>query len=366
MQNLNVLDQLFNRYERFSSGLAGQANSDSGTNLFDQAKSSQQGLQSASGVVVELSYSKSESYYSSQSNGRAVSAHIMQARVEGRIQSFTQTGINQSGFGQIQTDPAYSPSIPSPQDVANTILGFVENRIARDAQAGASEQELSDLFDQAVAGIERGYGEALEEIEQRGLLTDDLESEIDEGYRLVENGIQELKEQYLPSQNAVSNSDSDDQGENDDEDDELPASVNAAASNKADQQPIEDAPAPGVERTPLAEALYANRTYYASNDLGVSVTTRDGDQVRIQFGQTAASSKSLSYGRLGGSEGLSYSQSSIQFGGFELQIEGDLDEGEMEALSSLLSQVEEIATSFFGGDLEAGLLYRTRNGCQHG
>ncbi len=337
MQNVSLVDQFFTKLKLADDGRNGQKANDTAADNrgFPAPPLQAKGLGAASlGLSVELSYSASQLTYTEQGNNRLITAQVFEARIGARLQVS-----NQKAFAP----PQYAPNIPTPQDVANNILSFVENRLAREAASGASQDRLEELYNQGVAGIQRGYAEAMEEIEGRGLLTDELQEDIDTGYELVKDGLAALKEKYLQ----------DDIGA---ESEKTPQVLTQPGSDLADEEDEqdEDRNTPAVfERSRLAEALAINRAEYSANNVGIQITTQDGDRVSIRVAQASGSAESLRYGRGEDSEVLAVSQNSIQLGGYELAIEGELDEGELEALEELLLQVEEIAGSFFSGDLDA-------------
>jgi hypothetical protein len=79
--------------------------------------------------------------------------------------------------------------------------------------------------------------------------------------------------------------------------------------------------------------------------------TKDGDRISLNFKQSA---QSFSYAEQQGSQ-------SMTVAGFEqgtewqMDVIGNLDEGEQAALTNLLQNVEKLSTSFFSGDLGGAL-----------
>ena len=278
---------------------------------------------------------------------RQFSAQIFETRISGRL----------GGFQRPVANP-YQAQVPSPQDVAGKVLGFVEQRIAQEAANGASPERLEELFNQAAEGVERGYGEALEELDARGLITEDLQADIDEGHDLIQSGLADLREKYLPSDNPEADAAADDAnadtsstdipvptnvGEQDAQSDDVDGSAGNTESNSASR--------PAFSR--FAQALAFNHTQFAANDVGLTITTQDGDKVTISVSAMAGSQLSGSYASRGRHEALNLSQTQFEASGFELKIDGELDEGELTALEELLAQVEDIAGTFFSGDLDS-------------
>jgi hypothetical protein len=86
---------------------------------------------------------------------------------------------------------------PTAAEVASTILGFVQNRLQEEADAGADVERLADLLSQARAGIEQGYAEAREQIQALGMMNDTLAGEIDDGFNRIQDGLLDLEKLFL-------------------------------------------------------------------------------------------------------------------------------------------------------------------------
>jgi len=99
------------------------------------------------------------------------------------------------------------------------------------------------------------------------------------------------------------------------------------------------------------QASYAESTNRTENSLSLEILTNDGDRVRINL-QQSHQDWSVSARNNGSSLELFGQESGMQW---QLDVEGHLDEGEREALNSLLQDVEKLSNSFFAGDLGAAL-----------
>ena len=116
--------------------------------------------------------------------------------------------------------------------------------------------------------------------------------------------------------------------------------------------PVNDVPTPdytdeGSLVTPAPVTVEASRNRESSFSL--EVVTADGDKVSVTFNRSA--SGSLYYNSESGDLSLSSSRNSE----WSLEVEGELDEGEMEALNQLLADATDISNSFFAGDLGEAL-----------
>jgi hypothetical protein len=82
----------------------------------------------------------------------------------------------------------------SSQQSANTILNFIKQRLTLDQLEGADKQSLFERLEQGQQGFVKGFNEAKQIIDDLGLLTPELLEEIDDTYRLVFEGLIQLKE----------------------------------------------------------------------------------------------------------------------------------------------------------------------------
>lgn len=235
---------------------------------------------------------------------------------------------------------------PSPAEVANNVLSFVENRLQSEAESGSSPDKIADLLSQAREGVEKGFAMARNDIESLGLMNDDLASEIDESFSLIDAGLKGLESKYIANNDALvrEHGDLDSPEEN-----ALPASsgspVNAALVKQNEQHAIGEVRHVGRANTVGA---WAEASSYMQIGSEFSLTTQDGDNVSIRFAQVDAA---YFQGNVqAGSERYFYASS--QFEGYQINVQGDLDEGEVSAINDLLSQVGEISDLFFGGEFQ--------------
>lgn len=229
---------------------------------------------------------------------------------------------------RVQTTAPVPPTAPdddfSPQAVTDRVLGFVQQRIDKERANGASEERLQQLLDQAREGVEKGFAEARDIIVDQGLFTD------------------EVKDNYLETVSSVQ------QGL-----DQLESSLSADAQGRGSNALVTQAPASSVARSSATRAASEDLYYNQTRSFDMQVKTRDGDLVTIRVnGEESLRSSSFA----GSADGVavsgfdgSYSNNSR----FSFSVEGDLDEGELAALNDLFSQVNDIADTFYAGDVEA-------------
>lgn len=199
----------------------------------------------------------------------------------------------------------------TPEKVAGRILGFIEQRLQSEAAAGADPAKLDKLLSQARDGVEKGFAEARKILDGMGVLKGQVASDIDDTYKRIQDGFGDLDKRF-----------------------------GSAASGAPDK---------------VAVAGYSERFSALAETFDLSVTTRDGDRLRISVAQASASWSQSSFAA--SSDGKSTtvvgsSQSgSMRIGGWQVDVEGDLDDDEIKALEKLFSQVQDLSDKFYAGDL---------------
>lgn len=198
----------------------------------------------------------------------------------------------------------------TPEKVADRVLGFIEQRLQREAAAGADPAKLNKLLTQGRDGVEKGFAEARKILDGMGVLGGQVASDIDGTYTRIQDGLSGLDKRF------------------------------GSAPATADK---------------VALSGYSERFSALAETFELSVTTRDGDRLRISVAQASASWSQSSFAVAGNGSSTAVvgsSQSgSMQIGGWQVSVEGELDDGEIKALEKLSSQVQELSDKFYVGDL---------------
>jgi hypothetical protein len=198
------------------------------------------------------------------------------------------------------------------QAVATTMLDFVQRGLDQLRSRGADDSRIEQRLEAAKEGIAKGYDQAEQQLKDMGLLNDELKAEIDQGRDLINLGLDQITSgQYEKNS----------QGKE----------VNA-----------------GMQ--PLSSSLYSSQASQ-QNSMSLELMTKDGDRISLSFKQSAQSSS------FSEQQGSSFMTAAGFEQGTEWQMDviGDLDEGEQAALSSLLQGVEKLSSTFFSGDLGGAL-----------
>jgi hypothetical protein len=199
----------------------------------------------------------------------------------------------------------------TPDKVAGRILGFIEQRLQSEQAAGADTSRLQKVLEQTRNGVEKGFAEARKILDGMGVLKGKVASDIDDTYQKIQDGFSDLDKRFNPDAALVEGS----------------SKVTA----------------------------YSERFAAQAETFEMSVTTRDGDRLRISIAQASAfrlqTGVVASSNGTGSSVAASSQSSSLQIGAWQVSVEGELDEGERAALEKLFSQVQELSNKFYSGDL---------------
>ncbi|MCW8883978.1 MAG: DUF5610 domain-containing protein [Motiliproteus sp.] len=194
----------------------------------------------------------------------------------------------------------------SPEKVSNRIADFVSQGLEQARRDGKSETEVQKLYEQAVKGIEQGFNEARDILEDMSLLSDELSETIDTTFDLTMEKVDALA-------------------------------------------PIADEEEQGLTST----SMLAAERYQESESFSLKLRTQDGDKVVVKF--DSSSSYEASFGAYSDDEAsaVSFSIDRSQSSNYRFSVEGELDEGEIDAIQELIQDVSLIADDFFDGDVQA-------------
>ncbi|WP_119695051.1 DUF5610 domain-containing protein [Ectopseudomonas oleovorans] len=199
----------------------------------------------------------------------------------------------------------------TPEKVAGRILGFIEQRLQSEAAAGADPAKLDKLLTQAREGVEKGFAEARKILDGMGVLKGQVAGDIDDTYKRIQDGFGDLDKRF-----------------------------GSAAPSAPDK---------------VAVAGYSERFSALAETFDLSVTTRDGDRLRISVAQASASWSQSSFAASSDGKSTTVSGSSqsgsMRIGGWQVDVEGELDDDEIKALEKLFSQVQDLSDKFYAGDL---------------
>ncbi|HRL93363.1 MAG TPA: DUF5610 domain-containing protein [Pseudomonas sp.] len=201
----------------------------------------------------------------------------------------------------------------SPEKVAERVLGFIDQRLRSEAASGADSAQLQKVLSQARDGVEQGFAEARKILDGLGVLGGQVAANIDDTYQRIQDGFAGLDQAYATP----------------------PATTTTGGST--------------------AVAAYSERFAAQAQTFELNITTRDGDKLRIAVAQASASYSQTSVAAASNGSGsavqINQQSSSLQMAGFQVSIEGELDDEERAALDKLFGQVAELSDKFYAGDI---------------
>lgn len=253
----------------------------------------------------------------------------------------------------VKFESSYEFKVPSPKDVASTVLGFVENRLNSEKAAGASTERLADLLAQARAGVEKGYAQAEKDIKDLGLMTEELQAEISKGFDLIGQGLADFEQQYGVVAPVTEAEQPEQSGEvvNTGAVSASPATDSAKEVASTSQQSVPLAPELFKNVSGRSDLSSVSRTNSSMQVRDITASsadfvlkTREGDEVLIRFADIERLSAKQN------DQGVSVKLS--QQSQFQFAVKGDLSEEEITAINDVLEQVGNISRLFFDEQFE--------------
>ncbi len=233
---------------------------------------------------------------------------------------------------QLTPQPAFEliPRVerPTPQQSADTILSFIGGRLEALKAEGASDERLESALNAALKGFQKGLQEARDMITGLQLMTDEVNEGIDLTETLVLEGLAQLRQQFLG-------------------DEVEPDSVQAPAEIRTISP----------ENSVSSVATSFVESYRREGSVDFQLRTNDGDVVTIRYNSEQSSYQrsgalAASVSSTGASAIAAYQAQISSSQRFSFSVEGNLDEGEREALQALLEDVSALSDEFFNGDFD--------------
>jgi len=191
----------------------------------------------------------------------------------------------------------------TPDKVADRISDFVASGLAAAKSRGASDERLQQMYDAAVKGVEKGFKEAREILDNLNVLQGDIKAQVDETEQKTFDALANI--------------------------------------------------APGSREATAQAVLGAAERYRNSEDMSVKVRTQDGDEVTISFSRSQ--SYDATYGAGADNQGNSVAWMDVsrsESTQYQFSVQGELDEGEIDALQQMVRDIAGVADEFFNGDVQ--------------
>ena len=262
-----------------------------------------------------------------QQSSQATQVTVSQTRVGSTVlvSSLEQEVVlNERRFDNRQFDKAEeNKSAFDFEEVASNVLKFVGGVVRGAAKSGADEAQLTELIGQARSGVAKGI--ALAEKDLAGFMNQEITDGIRNSKEAIGEGIDNIEKEVLsPFRGTM----------------EVGASLSAQ--------------------------------YAQLQSGGLKITTKDGDEVEISFGQSrqyqySASERITSSANSNGDANAPATPESdvvarrslnvqlSEYRGISFSVQGELDDDELGAISDLVKQITDVSKSFFNGDLDTAL-----------
>jgi len=209
------------------------------------------------------------------------------------------------------------------EKVARNVLKFVGGVIRGAADGGASSEKLNSLFSQAREGVSRGF--TMAEKDLAGFMNEEIQQGMTKSRDLIDTGINDLETDILGRQqpNAVTLS-----------------SLNAVAATDEKSGSLLIRTKDGDEVSFSFESL---RSFQAAQQ--INFQAQASQEQGGGSGEQSESSISASYSQ----------QTSYQYyerSGISFSLKGELDEDELASIADLVGQVQDLADTFYSGDID--------------
>ncbi|MCW9047287.1 MAG: DUF5610 domain-containing protein [Gammaproteobacteria bacterium] len=197
----------------------------------------------------------------------------------------------------------------SPQAVADRVIGYVETAIR---QRAGSELEAQSMLQQAKEGISQGFAEARNILSDMPQMTESIKTQIAETETLIFQGLDNI-------------------------------------ANNFNDKPLQQQRFGEL----ISESAALTSRFEQSKEASIEIVTQDGDKIEVSYSAFIESASSQSYSRNQQGSSASYELSSVSSSAFQFSVQGELDEGEQQAINELLNKVGDLASQFFNGDVQA-------------
>ncbi|MCZ2722891.1 DUF5610 domain-containing protein [Marinomonas sp. 15G1-11] len=202
----------------------------------------------------------------------------------------------------------------SPEAVSRRIIGFVGNYMDKLREGGASEERLKTVFESAQSAVTQGIEDATEKLSGLNWLTDDVHNNIESTQAQITKGFETLSNRFF------------------------------------EPEPLQE-----IDSTSSGAVIASETQYRQTSSTEIQIETRDGDKVSLSLSALQAYQSQVSAATAQNESGSAsnvsrYTSSQSEFA-FEYSLSGELDDAEREAIQSLVTDLADVADTFFSGDM---------------
>ncbi|MFT2109687.1 DUF5610 domain-containing protein [Marinomonas sp. 2405UD68-3] len=204
----------------------------------------------------------------------------------------------------------------SPESVSQRIIGFVGNYMDKLRDGGASEERLKSVFETAQAAVSKGIEDATEQLKGLEWLNDGVKANIADTESHIAKGFESLSDRFFDIQKAAE-----------------------------------------IEAIESGAAITSETQYRRTSSTDIQIETRDGDTVSLSLSALQAYQEQISSAKVQNESGSAseysrYTSSQSEFA-FEFSLDGELDDAELEAINALVTDLADVADTFFSGDMKS-------------
>lgn len=227
-------------------------------------------------------------------------------------------------------------------DAASAILSAITAQVYQDMREGATEDQIASRIQAGLDGFLEGFNEAFDILSAQGSLNETVSDAIFQTFDQVIDGLNDLSQRKL-------NRDLD--GLDQIERPQLP---------EADPEQTATS-SPSLNSVPSSGQYAVSAGSIQTRDFSLTVTTADGDIVTLNSSSARAATFEYYASGADDLDTLLATQEAIatqyQSQDLEFNVQGELDVDELRALTELFAQINEAATLFYEGDVQAAYEY---------
>ncbi len=123
------------------------------------------------------------------------------------------------------------------------------------------------------------------------------------------------------------------------------------AENKSNVQSVDDRSSQSLIN--ISESASLSSAFEQSRESTIEIVTQDGDKVKVSYSAFIQASANQNYARNQQGEFFSSAFFNVSSTAFQFSVQGNLDEGEQQAIGELLTDVGSLADQFFSGNVQA-------------
>lgn len=226
---------------------------------------------------------------------------------DGDVQTLVENRLTESI--QKATD---SPFVQAPANIGKALDSdkLAERILTNIAKTYGQQLNANPNFDKAnflsqvKQGVEEGFAQARDALDQLGLLSEAQNASLDDAYATIQDGLAKLESNNLGPVNTTE-----------------------------------------VRTQGIAAQI--------SQSAEIEIVTKEGDVVKISMASAAEMSRSMANVKQNGNEATAFESSFASTSDFNISIEGDLNEDEKKSLTDLLRQLDKVGNAFFGDNIQA-------------